>query len=219
MTGNPLLDGTSTGPAPTCATGWHEMRLPRDGYKGHSTLTLTAADICRVHAPDLNTDPRVCSRLYHPGGDVCGLFTDRSEFMMLEKRGKRGKLMADAAGVWLLKGKLPWGKVPIPLDPSSLLAAMGVKNYPFSVLSHVVVTGPMPSDMLDAMVRAYRLDAMMAYGGLPVLGLPDNDPSGLEQVKWPKVKILAYSKSGSSEKLADLISDVLFEVEVEVLDG
>jgi hypothetical protein len=126
--------------------------------------------------------------------------------------------MADAPGVEFLKGMLPWGNGPAVLGKDTLLGAMGIKHYPFSVLTHVLVTAYMPSDLLNGMVRAYRLDAMMKYGGLPVLGLPligepsHEDTSGLEQVKWPEgVKILA-----TSEKLADWIADFVFEVEVDV---
>jgi len=179
--------------------------------------------VLRVWAPDLNTDPRVCARLYHPkGGDVAGLYTDRSEFRMVGKAGKNGKLMADAAGVELLKAKLPWSSGPVALGPDTLLGAMGMEHYPFSVLTHVLVSAYMPSDLLAAMVKAYSFPAMQKYGGLPVLGLPchpgkDNgriDVAGLELVRWPEgVKILA-----TSEDLADWIADVIFEVEVEVLD-
>lgn len=222
MIDNPLLNGLVGEAAnPECPTGWHDMRLPRPGYQGHTELTLRAANVLRVWAPDLNTDPRVCARLYHPkGGDVAGLYTDRSEFKMVGKAGRNGKLMADAAGAELLKGKLPWANGPVELAPDTLLAAMGMKHYPFSVLSHVLVTAYMPSDLLAAMVKAYAFPTMLKYGGLPVLGLPlcgappHADTSGLELVRWPEgVKILA-----TSETLADWIADFVFDVEVEVLD-
>jgi hypothetical protein len=218
MTPNPLLEGNTSGPVQTCPTGWHDMRLPRAGIYGHDEITLRASGVLRVYEPDLNTSPRVVARLYHPkGGDVAGMFTDRGEYMMLGKAGKRSKLMADAAGVELLKGKLPWAAGPVKLAPGTLLGAMGMEFYPFSTLSHVVVTGPMPSDLLDAMVKAYRMDNMMKYGGLPVLGCPEGadaiDLGGLELVRWPEgITVLA-----TGEKLADQISDQIFDVEVEVL--
>ncbi len=223
MNANPLLNMIPTATQPECATGWHDMRLPKSGYQGHNEITLRAANVVRVWAPDLNTDPRVCARLYHPkGGDVAGLYTDRSEYKMVGKAGKRGKLMADSPGVEFLKGKVPWGSGPITLGPETLLGAMGLDHYPFSVLTHVVVTGYMPSDMLTAMVKAYTIGAMLKYSGLPVLGVPlipgpDNgklDVSGLEAVRWPEgVTLLA-----TSAELADAISDVLFEVEIDELD-
>lgn len=212
MINNPLLNGAASGPTPTCPTGWYEMKLPHDGYKGHSAITLQAADILRIYNPDLDTDPRVVTRLYHPHGDVAGLFTDRCEFRMLGKVGKCGKLMADYAGVAFLKGKIPWGKDPIALPGGTLLGAMGMKYYPFSRLTNVMVTGLGPFDMLTAMIRAYRADAMLKYGGLPVLGCPDGDVSALDAVRWPEgITVLA-----TSEKLADQVANLLFEVEVEV---
>lgn len=213
---NPLLETQIT--QPECPTGWHEMKLPRSGYQGHDEITLRAANVLRVWAPDLETDPRVCAKLYHPSGNVAGLYTDRGEFKMVGKAGRNAKLMADAAGVELLKGKLPWSRGPVELGPDTLLGAMGIKHYPFSVLSHVVVTSYMPSDLLAAMVKAYSLPAMQKYGGLPVLGLPHlgepphDDTSGLELVRWPEgVKLLAIT-----EELADWIADFIFEVEIDV---
>jgi hypothetical protein len=199
------------------------MKLPKPGYQGHTDVTLRAAGVLRVYNPDLNTSPRVCARLYHPkGGDVAGLYTDRSEFRMVGKAGRNGKLMADAAGVELLKGKLPWANGPVELAPDTLFRALGMTYYPFSVLTHVLVCAYMPSDLLAAMVKAYRLDVMQKYGGLPVLGLPmhpgpDNgsiDATGLELVRWPEgVKLLT-----TTEELADLVSEQIFELEVDVLD-
>lgn len=214
MINNPLLNAEVANPV--CPTGWHELQLPRSGYKGHDELTLRAANVLRVWtAPE--TDPRVVARLYTPDGEVAGLYTDRMERKMLPEVDQFGKLMADAPGVELLKGRLPWAKEPVELAKDTLLGAMGLKHYPFSALSHVLVTAYMPSDLMEAMVRAYRLDAMLKYGGLPVLAVTDRPPDGvdlcaLEQVRWPPgITLLA-----TSERLADQVADVLFEVEVDV---
>jgi hypothetical protein len=190
------------------------MPLPKPGYQGFTEVSLQAADVLRVMERTKSRDERIVARLYSPQGAVVGLYTDRQEFKMLRGTDKRGVLMADAPGVEFLKGKIPWGKVPIPLPRESMLGAMGVEHYPFSELSHVVVTDYMPSDLLSAMVKAYGINAMVKYGGLPVLGCPASDVSGLDRVKWPEgVTILAMT-----EALADRIAEVLFEVDVEVWD-
>jgi hypothetical protein len=209
---NPLLGDADQ----RCPTGWHMLDIPKAGYQGYSGVSLAAANVLRVR------EGKVVARLYHPEGDVAGLFCDDTSCVMLDRVGRRGKLMADGPGVHLLKARLPWSKHPVELPEDAPLRAMGVQHYPFSVLTHVVVTRSMPSDVQWAMTRAYTSEAMTRFGGLPVLGCPDGDISGLERVRWPDgVTVFAAVPGGPSrcEEWADELAELLFEVEVEPWSG
>ncbi|MBT8428291.1 MAG: hypothetical protein KJN79_00115 [Gammaproteobacteria bacterium] len=214
MIENPLLDRPELEPA--CPTGWRDMAFPPGPYHGHSELAIRSSGVLRLFEVS-GREPCVCARLWHPSGMIAGLYTEQGECVrMVGHAGRCNKVMGDAFAIGVLQRKIPWAKEAIRIPETHPLWALGLGYFPFSYLSHILVTMGSPADLLSAMVEASGIASLRRYGGCPVFCLPslvDGGPDlgALSRIQWPNgVTVLA-----TGADLADKVAEECFDVEVE----
>lgn len=215
---NPLLD---LRPAPVCPTGWHGFPSPPGGYRGHSETAILAADVVRELQRSGRPSVGV-SRLYTGRGEIAGLVTDGGERTLLADAPPTGHLLADLPGVAMLRGQIPWGGAqgPVALPQESAWRRLGLHQYPYSVISRVLITVGGPAELMGAIVLARRPEIVREYLGLPVLCLPWRvpgvpDTTGLEAVQWPEGVIA----TALTPELAEDVAEIVFEVDAEAWPG
>lgn len=208
---NPLLA------PPSCPTGWDNLPSMAGGYLGYSEMALLAADVVR-ELPRSPGPPAAVSRLYTGRGQIAGLVTDGGERLLLPDTTPTGHLLADLAGVAMLRGRVPWSGAqgPVALPQDSAWRRLGLHQYPYSVISRVLITAGGPGELMAAVVLARQPDIVREYLGMPVLCLPWRsfgipDTAGLEAVRWPEGVIA----TALTPELAEDVSEVVFEVDAE----
>ena len=160
-------------------TGWRYLaKVDKAPLYGVDEVSHQVLDVIRYAPGDSPGQVKPVSRLWTPAGEIAGL----SNGHRCAGAPAKGLLLADDAGLALLRGKLP-EEPRSPLEGSYLHGRVSVS--PWSDIRWIAVVVGL-EELCRATYWANRLSTIEKLGAVPVLGVMPGDHDGLARVKRPK---------------------------------